>query len=136
MGQRAVRMPDGSSLIFSLFSFEFGGDGTYTFTLGNETKVWASHAGRYSVSAAVDGGSQRYPCLVRLQPSLNTIRRDSSQRINDDPIGFRDLSNGTEATFRFRQTPGSHPLSLLHTSVTGRDVLNDIGSFGLTLVAR
>ena len=129
-GRKGIRLGD-EFKVSSLYAFRFGSDGSYSYVVGDEAGTAASHSGTFVTTEAADEGGRRYPCLLTLQPSKSTVRRDLNRNIGSAPKGFESLSDGALTTFRVRQSAGGE-LLLIHTSVTGRDLENDIGSFRLT----
>jgi hypothetical protein len=129
-GRKGMRI--GSEFrVLALYEFRFAPDGSYSFAVGDQTGTAASHAGTFTVAAATDQGGRRYPCLLTLQPSRNTVRQDPSRHPGGLPDGFEALSAGAPATFRVKES-GSGEALLIDVRVAGNDLLNDIGSFRLT----
>src|SRR3954468_918865 len=91
-GTQRIRLAENQFKVFSIYTFEFGADGSYSFAFGDESGVAASQSGEFQTSAASDAGSGRYPCLVTLTPSRNTIRRDPSRQPGSAPKGLDDSS--------------------------------------------
>jgi hypothetical protein len=130
-GSLRVRLAGNQFKVFSIYTFEFGADASYSFAFGDESGVAASQNGEFQTSAASDAGSRRYPCLVTLTPSRNTMRRDASRQPGSAPKGLDDLLGGVPVTFRVRASNAGGIL-LMHVSVSDSDLLNDIGAFSLT----
>jgi hypothetical protein len=130
-GRKAIRVGDVFK-VFSLYAFRFGADGSYSYVVGDEGGIAASHSGTFVTSEATDAGGRRYPCLLTLQPARDTVRRVPNKSVDGAPLGFEDFSQGEPVTFRVRAGTNPGDLSLIYTSVTGRDFQNDIGSFRLS----
>ena len=110
-----------------IFVFDFKPDGTYSFGYGAGGVVWTSHSGRYSVTRATDADSARYPFLLTLSPSPDTVRTNPARQPHQMPSGLGELEKGSRG-FRLKDS-SVDGLVLMDVSIRGRDVENDIGSF-------
>ena len=92
-GRKGIRLGD-EFKVSSLYAFRFGSDGSYSYVVGDEAGTAASHSGTFVTAEATDEGGRRYPCLLTLQPSKSTVRRDLNRNIAGAPKGFESLSDG------------------------------------------
>jgi len=112
-----------------MFAFDFRRDGSYSYIAWQGRSVWTSHNGTFTVTRATDAATSRYPSLLTLVADAHTMGSTPAHQPQELPLGLRQL--GSEGrTFRLRDS-STGGLLLVDTSVTGRDLANDIESFGL-----
>lgn len=83
------------------WAFKFNQDGTYSYCAGQGSFEWTSHRGKFTVKRATGAPSQRFPCVITLTPSQDTVKNNPENKLGLAPLLSINLKVGDkERTYR------------------------------------